>query len=307
MRRIKYTIRTKNYASAIEYINSVLAEPRYITPQEIETTIKALREHIDSIDSCQADYTTHEDGEVNAGEAALLRQYLHDELTKRNLIELPTRHNISHTNSIETTSTHINTENNMSYNTSELHAIAHEIETEIARHTAAMQALMLRQHQAIARINQNVDTAEQAESVKECFDKANEIMDKPIYTEQAAPHVARVKKNKPSVAAEITIDVPARTEPLVDEQPEEVSVSRVKSKSKAKSDKTGREPKGKANTTTTTHDGKTYAELRSFISAATKSSGKAKDIAKQVAAELGQKSWAATGWSGYAKIYDAIK
>lgn len=49
-----------------------------------------------------------------------------------------------------------------------------------------------------------------------------------------------------------------------------------------------------------------YADLRSFISQATKSSAKAKEIAVKVAAQRGQKSWATVGRAGYEEIYNLI-
>lgn len=49
-----------------------------------------------------------------------------------------------------------------------------------------------------------------------------------------------------------------------------------------------------------------YAELRSFISAATKSSAKAKEHAQSIARKYGAKSWATVGRSGYEQIYKLI-
>lgn len=50
-----------------------------------------------------------------------------------------------------------------------------------------------------------------------------------------------------------------------------------------------------------------YADLRSYISAATKSNPRAKEIATKVAANRGQKSWATVGRDGYETIYNQIQ
>ena len=49
-----------------------------------------------------------------------------------------------------------------------------------------------------------------------------------------------------------------------------------------------------------------YKDLQKFISNATKSSGKAKEIAQKVAREYGAKSWSTTGRKGYEQIYKLI-
>lgn len=62
----------------------------------------------------------------------------------------------------------------------------------------------------------------------------------------------------------------------------------------------------KAKPVTTDLSAMKYADLRSFISKATKSDGKAKEIATKVAAQRGQKSWATVGRQGYEEIYNLI-
>lgn len=89
---------------------------------------------------------------------------------------------------------------------------------------------------------------------------------------EPAPKASRVKKSKTTKSA---IEVPATPEPAAEKATTDVSTMK-------------------------------YADLRAFISKATKSNNTAKEHAQSIARKYGAKSWATVGRSGYEEIYALI-